>query len=158
MIEIVLNKWEVAQAGIVGVLRQSEAIGRKLKSRAGIENPFQAHCEGACGELAASKALNQFWGGPINNFKSADIGESIQVRTRSRPDGDLIVRDDDNDDHYYVLVVGQAPNYVVWGFMEGREAKQEKWIKNPNGRGAAYFVPRSQLRPLNELPELRREQ
>ena len=154
MIEITLTKWECAQAAIVGVLRQTEAIGRNLKSKLPSSNPFQIHCEGACGEMAASKAIDRYWSGSVNTFKNGgDIGEKVQVRTASKPDGKLVVRSDDRDDDYFILVTGQAPTYYVHGWLLGKDAKKAKYLDNPAGRGEAWFVPQSDLRPLDTLPE-----
>lgn len=152
MIEIELNRWEIAIAGFVGVLRQSESIGRKLKNKMSPDNPFQTHCEGACGEAAVAKALNLWWGMGINTFKDPDIGDSIQVRCASKDTGELVFRDGDNPEHYYVLVTGKCPNYVVRGFLRGADIQRDEWVKNPNGRGSAFFAPQSALRPISELP------
>lgn len=152
MIAVTLTEWEVAVGGFVGVLRQSESIRRKLKSKAVSESPFQISVEGALGEMAVAKALNRFWCCGVNSFKKADIGIDIQVRCRSRPDGELIVRPNDNEDHYYVLVTGQAPTYTVHGFLQGKEAQRDEWVKNPFGKGEAWFCPLQSLHPISELP------
>lgn len=151
MIEVELTHWEVAIGGFVGVLRQSESMRRKLKDKKGVENPFQIGVEGACAELAVAKALNRHFPCGINTFKGPDIGDNLQVRSRSRPDGELIVRPDDNEDHLYILVTGQAPKYTVWGYLQGKDAKRDDWVKNPYGRGAAWFVPQSELKPITDL-------
>ena len=153
MVEVTLNRWEIAISGFVGVLRQSEAIGRKLKSKMAPENPFEIHVNGAAGEMAVAKALNLYWKGGINEFKNADIGDHIQVRCRSKDGDALIVRDGDSDTEYFVLVTGKPPSLKVIGWLRGAEAKQEKWVSNPGGRGNAYFVPQQALHPIETLPK-----
>lgn len=150
--EVELTPWEVAIAGFVGVLRQSESMRKKLRSKMPPDNPFEIHVNGAAGEMAVSKALNVYWGVPINQFKLPDIGDLIQVRMRSKDDDALIVRPDDADDEAFVLVTGKPPKMRVAGWCWGYEAKKKEYEANPGGRGMAYFVGQDRLRPITELP------
>lgn len=153
MIEVEFNKFDMMQAGLVGLLRHSESISRKHKSRGGsFDNGWQIHIEGALGERAAAKAIDRYWSGGVNTFKAADIGDVIQVRTRSKHEYDLIVKPDDNDDHIVILVTGQAPKYLVRGWIAVKDGKKDEWLKNPNGYGNAYFVPQTSLHPMTTFP------
>lgn len=109
------------------------------------------HVEGALGELAVAKALGMYWSGSINGFRAPDVGQSIQVRTRSRHDYDLIVRDSDADEAAFVLVTGSAPEYHVRGWMRGALAKRDEYRQEHGGRPPAYFVPAAHLLSLGAL-------
>lgn len=149
--KIVLSESELYMAAQVGLRRQFEAMVAGLPDRHGHTGPgWNLHIEGACGEVAAARALQRFWGGDTNTFKKPDLGTKIQVRTRSGigPRTDLIVRSNDSDDDAFVLVIGQAPNFEVVGWIYGDDAKKERWAHEHGGRELAYFVPREELNPI----------
>lgn len=150
---VVLTWYELFLASQIGVKRQVEALKRNLPDRHGAkaDQGWQVHVEGAAGEMAAAKALGLYWSGSINTFKTGgDIG-TLQVRTRSRHDYDLIVRDSDRDDDRFVLVVGCAPVFDVIGWILGRDAKRQEWTRTHGGRSEAYFVPQNQLLPIETI-------
>lgn len=146
-----LEWYEVMMAAVVGVRRNIAAMANGLKPADGYngEDAWSIHIEGACGELAYAKATGQFWSGSVNTFRQGgDVGLT-QVRTRSRDDYDLIVRERDNDDSVFVLVVGRCPNYRVVGSILAADAKaRPEWVKTYGGRPPAWFVPASGLRPI----------
>ena len=63
----------------------------------------------------------------------------------------LIVRDDDHDDHAFVLVTGGPTEYDIRGWMRASEAKQGKYRANYGNYGDAYFVPASDLHPIDRF-------
>jgi len=150
--KIILTIGELHLAAQNGSLRQIESMSRGLPDKHGFDGPgWNVHIEGAAGEIAAAKALGVFWGGSVNTFKSeGDIG-NLEIRTTSTKNNRLIVRNGDNDNAIFVLVVGRAPTYEVVGWMRGKDAKQEKYVSAPGGRPPAYFVPRSDLNPIESL-------
>jgi hypothetical protein len=149
MIEVTLHTFEVKMGAAVGMDRHIAALDRRLPDRHGFTGDgWKVHVEGALGELAVAKALNRFWNGSVNTFKGGDLGR-LQVRTRSRHDYDLIVRDSDADDEYFMLVTGQCPSYQVHGYIKGADAKQPQWLQTHGDRPAAWFIPKDALTPLN---------
>lgn len=152
MIEVRLKDYEVLQAAMTGMLRQVSAIKRKSVSKI-IGREWQAHIEGACGEVAVAKVMGRYWGGGINTYKSGGDIDSTgwEVRTRSSHDYDLIVRDDDDDERVFILVTGHAPDYRVQGWIRAADAKRQEWQQNYGGHGLAYFVPRDALSEMGEL-------
>lgn len=154
MIEVTLEDYEVLQGATVGQLRNISAMRRKYASRIPGQE-WQAHIEGACGEVAVAKALGKYWGGSINTFKDGgDIASTgWEVRTRSDHKHDLIVRDDDPNERIFILVTGQSPSFRIHGWILARDAKREEWLKNYGGFGPAYFVPKEHLRPMGEIDE-----
>jgi len=147
-----LSPFEMMLASQVGMRRQIEAIQKGLPDRHGYDGDgWNVHIEGAGGEMAVAKALNRYWNGSFNTFQAGgDVG-SLQVRTRSREDYDLLVRESDRDDDIFVLVTGKIPRFVVWGWLYGRQAKQPEWRKDYGGRPAAYFIPKEGLNPISHL-------
>jgi len=152
-IEVTLTPVEVALAAMTGVKRQIEALraGRPDRYGADAADGWSLHIEGAAGESAAAKVLDRYWAAPVNTFGSGgDVG-SLQVRTRSRHDYELIVRDKDRDEDAFILVTGAVPRFRVHGWLFGREAKQTQWRREHGGRSAAFFVPQDKLSPLFTL-------
>jgi hypothetical protein len=66
----------------------------------------------------------------------------------------LMIRDNDNPDHFYVLVTGKAPVYRIVGYIKGSDVKKRKeWRKNWGNRGEAWFVPQKELIPFTKDTE-----
>lgn len=99
--------------------------------------------------MAAAKACNRYYVAAVGSLDyDGDVGQGFQVRSSNRPDARLIVHPEDNDDHYFVLVINEFPTYKVIGYTQARRVKrQEFWVDPGTGR-PAYFVPQSALTPL----------
>jgi hypothetical protein len=142
----------VSRAALVGVSRNVEALRKGCQNRLPINDEWSIHILGALGECAFAKATNRYWNGSVNTFKAGgDIGESIQIRTRSRHGYDLIVREGDRDSDVFVLVTGGPSEFRVHGWMLGTDAKSAKYKANYGNYGEAYFVPSRELRPAEGL-------
>jgi hypothetical protein len=147
-----LSQREMIIAAQVGAMRHISSLAKGLRDKHGckLDAGWQVHIEGACGEMAFAKGIGLYWDAGVDTFKAPDVG-LIQVRTRSKDYYELIVRKDDPDE-IFVLVTGTAPCYTIRGWMNGKDAKQEKWLKGHGGREEAYFVPQSALSGINSLP------
>lgn len=153
--KITLTIGEMHLAAQNGCLRQIESMAKGLQDKHGFEGPgWNIHIEGAAGEIAVAKALGIYWGGSVNSFRTENDVGKFEVRTASKNGYKLIVREQDKDSNIYILVTGSAPHFEVVGWMYGGDAKQKKYENAPNGRAAAYFVPQSDLRAIDELKEL----
>lgn len=149
---ITLTWHEAAMAAEIGTLRQLASIRHDRQDRHGFTGEgWSEHIEGACGELAVAKFLGCYWNGSVNSFAACDL-PFVQVRTRSRHDYDLIVRDKDNDEEYYVLVTGKCPHYRIRGWISGGDAKRPEWLAEHGGRPPAWFVPAGELQDMDALP------
>lgn len=151
-VNVILKPYEYAMALDVARRRMCSSIMNSSKNNHGfVGHGWEENMEGACAELAAAKVLNVYWDGSNETYKEPDIGDFVQVRW-AKPHGySLIVRNADPSEHAYVLVTGSCPDYVVHGYLYGEDAKQDKWIKSPNGRPAAFFVPNENLLPILDL-------
>lgn len=148
-VNVVLTHSEMVSAAMVGILRQCSSVKAKAVHRNGpVRDPWQCHVEGALAEMAFAKAINRHWSHGVNAHSEADVGET-EVRYRSNPDWELILRAHDKDDATFVLVTGGNGEYKIVGSITGREGKDAKWWKDPTGGGRshAYFVPQSALKP-----------
>lgn len=144
MPKVTLEYGEIVMASSVGVQRHLQSIKDKLPNTNELseddDRQWNMHIEGAMGELVAAKFFNLHWDGGVNKFQTADFGP-VQVRTRSKPEYELLVRENNPDDHVYLLVRGQCPTYDVVGWLTGRDAKQKQFRRRWGNRPAAYFVP-----------------
>lgn len=156
-INIKLTPYEFEIAMMIGTRRQEEAVRKGLKDKHGLEfgskDPLVCHIEGVAGEMACAQALNIYWVPTVNTFKSPDLSYDIQVKTRGRPDYDLLVRPKDDANHVFVLVTKELTNltYRVHGYLHGFDAKKPEYLQNHGGRAPAYFVPQSALGPIEDL-------
>ena len=150
-----LTNRELVIAAEVGAIRNIESISRMRQKAWGFpddEPAWNVNIEGVCGEIAIARYLGIYWSPSVNTFHAADVGLDIQVRTRLKPDYDLIVRPDDDTNHYYVLVTGPAPTMVIRGYILGHEAQcHDEWRKAYGDRPEVWFVPQSALSPIGEL-------
>lgn len=153
---IQLNEDEFDLCVQVALRRQHSASVKRLKDSVKHKRDWvdslSGHIKGAIGEMAVAKALNLSWTGSVDVFKSvSDVG-NLEVRHRSRPDWDLIVRNGDSDDAIYVLSRGLPPSLIeVCGWIRGSDAKQKKWIQQHGNLRPAYFIPAEELQPLEGL-------
>lgn len=147
-----LTSSELMGAALVGVMRQVTNLRDAREDAYGCrrDDGWRAHIEGACGECAVAKFLGMYWNGSLGKLRAADVG-TLQVRTRSRHDYDLIVHPGDEDDSPFVLVTGTAPVYVLRGWIRGRDAKLPEFWSDPAGGRPAFFMPQSRLRAMRDL-------
>lgn len=144
---IELSPSEIQIAVLVGGIRRTESLRQRMKDAHGYNGAmaWDMDIEGVAAEMAYCKARGVYWGAGVNTFKAADAGKKVQVRSTKLKDGCLIVRDNDHDDHYFVLVVGQLPCFEVIGWILGKDAKRAEFKRAANGREEAYFVPQNKL-------------
>jgi hypothetical protein len=151
MKEYVLTDKELQAAVRVGTRRYEDSRAGNFKievyaPQADRETRIKVDINSAGGEIAASRITNLPLNPPFNNFKGADIGKKVDVKTAKYDTDCLIVRPDDVDgeidrnDWWYVHVTGQIPNYKVWGAIKVSDAKKVGLWKNPNNKGFAWFV------------------
>jgi hypothetical protein len=156
-IEIKLEPHEVALAFFNAFHDIRESRRQGLKHRGGVARRaasiWDYNIDGRGGEIAAARVLNCYYSNPTNSFSDADVG-GVEVKTRREHHYDLRVRDTDPDTTIFLLVTGKAwEGYRVHGWIYGHDAKQPEWWNNPDGSDEfGFFVPKSQLRPIAELP------
>jgi hypothetical protein len=135
----------------VALQRQLEAMKADRPNRYGangdgLTKQLEKHIEGAGGELAFAKTRGLYWNGSVNTYRDGgDVG-AVQVRTRLQAHYDLIVRESDRDEDWFVLMIGQLPVYRFMGYIRGIDAKRDEWLADHGGHGRAWFVPQDALK------------
>jgi hypothetical protein len=153
-ITVELKWYEVHNCALVGVVRKIEGLRQMRKPLHYFEghDGFEIDIQGACGELAAAKAVDRYWSGSVNAGKSPDLGP-YQVRTSLRENGDLVLRDNDKDEEITILVRGRAPHFEVVGWIRNRDGKRKEYYRSlVAGRPPAFVVPYEKLNPMEKLP------
>lgn len=152
-VSIVLTNREFVMGAECGVMRNLASILSDREPWFPFDDGFgwNTHIEGACGEVAAAKAMGRFWSPTVNAFTAPDIGAEIQVRTRSEHDYELYVRPKDNPAHLFVLVTGKAPAFIVRGYYPGDRARRDEWKKQLGSAPPSWFVPQADLWPISDL-------
>jgi hypothetical protein len=151
-ITVTLTAQEMMLAAYAGVRRCVASLSRGSQDAFGCNEAdgWGLHVEGSGGEMAAAKVLNMYWDGAFDTYSRGDVG-ALQIRTRTKHDWDLIVRSKDSDDDRFVLVTGTMPTFHVHGWILGKAAKDERWLRTHGNRPPAYFVPQSELLSLDTL-------
>jgi hypothetical protein len=152
MTVVTLTEDEIRRAAAVGVERRVQSMAAGLKDRDfGLEvksRRWDIDIEGAAAELAYCKAMGREWDETVNTFHDADVGGTIQIRFTTVTRGSLIIRPSDPPEHYYVLVIGPAPKYIIPGWIKGTDARRDDWERRPNDGPMAWFVPQFELKAL----------
>jgi len=145
MIKVELSIQEIRVALTVGVERQIEDIEKKKQSFKGESQAmaWQRHIEGALAECALAKYLGIYWSKRPHN--EPDVGD-VDVRTTHWMSGNLRMDDKDKDDRKYYLLTGLNGEYIVRGWLYGRDGKkQEYWGTKDPSRPPCYWIPQSDL-------------
>jgi len=149
------EKWVAVREGI---RRHRYDSKHKSKPRLGAPtDPKRARwisVVGSIGEYGAAKYL-----GLVDHLytetkpirDSVDLPPNIDVKTPQGHNRRLIVFRDGPSTSIYVLATFQNNELRVHGWLNGHEAKQDKYLDNPAGRGFSYYVPSSDLRPISLL-------
>jgi hypothetical protein len=156
---VTLSEMEWQFGVVLGFERHQRAVPDRRPDRHGLTKDADGlglHINGACGEIAVAKWRDCYFLPTIDKFKSPDIGNKVQVKTRSRHDYDLLVRTDDKDAEIFVLVTGWAPVLCLRGWAWGHEARQPAFLQTYGGREEAWFMPQALLRrlPLKPRPSI----
>jgi hypothetical protein len=156
MREIPLTLPELSTALNAAWMRIVASAAAGLNHRSTYSRPMvrRIHEEfiGACGELAVAKAAGVFFLPSVNTFhRVPDCLGDCEVRSTDLSDGSLIVRDNDSDDRKFVLAIVADDTVRLVGWLTGAEAKKQEWLRDPDGRRPAWFVPQSSLRPIEEV-------
>jgi len=135
----------------------NHAVERKVESLCGefrnhdrktTEFAWRDEIEGTLAEMAVAEALKLPWTGARNWDAPADVGDNIQVRWAADSTRCLIIRPGDSDTDNFFLVTGELGVYQIHGWVSGAEGKNPDFMKAPNGRPPAFFVPQWALHRL----------
>jgi hypothetical protein len=149
---VTLSLPEMIHGATVGAIRAYESITSGMSDAHGFDarskSGLSINVDGACAEIAVARVRDVYFIPTVNTFKDADIGSKIQVRSTASHSNRLLVRSDDDPNHYFVLVTGSAPDLCVRGYIKGSDAMSPMFLDNPGHREEAWFVPQSYLKPM----------
>lgn len=152
---IKIEEYELQRALACGVARDRWCKERGIKPNHGAseEKSEAYHKLGATGELAFAKLQQIYWPGHIGTFKTErDVGR-YEIRTRAETWQDLIIREDDVEAPYVLMIPTGRLSFWCCGGMRKREAASHpEWWKSPNDREEAWFVPQVALRYPSPIP------
>ena len=88
---------------------------------------------------------------PLNDvYKTqADVGTNVEVKYTHLMTGNLLVRKNDRDDDYCVLVIGDIEAFYIVGWIPVKEAKTE--ANSKHHLPGCYLVPHAELKPMASL-------
>ena len=147
-----INAMKIADLRIYESIRQNKHD--PLTAKMGILKTTEFEIVGVLGEIAACKYLN-IDSPLINGFKKfSDVGTLTEIRSTTKPEGCLIIRDRDDKNKNYVLATVTRYEVTLHGWINGTLAKQPEFQRNPHNLGTSYFIPQDQLQPINTLPHV----
>jgi hypothetical protein len=118
------------------------------------EKALKMHELGTMGEVAVASFMgykDQLFKDKTPKRGSCDLPGNVEVKTRSKHKYDLIIQKDEDPGKNLVLVTIEQGKVFIHGWcVAGDLMKQEFW-DDPAGGRPAYFVPKHQLRDIQEL-------
>jgi len=146
MVEVRLTWPEVHIGAHVGIMREIQDREQNLVNiaQAEAEGGWERHVVGALGEMAFAKWVGIFWSGSLGDYRADDVGP-YQVRAIVKERHSLIIRPVDKDDKKFILVWDQTPKYFLMGWQWAGNIKRQVFVREPNGRDPAFFVPQAAL-------------
>lgn len=149
---VTLATADVNYAFDIAKWRTTFALMAKLTDRAaGQIDGCAKHLNGALAEVAVARYLGVPLPavGAYTFHDQPDLPPDIEVRWRSKPSYELIIRDNDRHDRTFVLVTGHAPTLTIRGWYRG--PLRYEWQHDHGGYGPAWFVPSAELAPPETL-------
>jgi len=145
LLRIYLNDFELLHISHMGCTRVVRNRGNQHKYGMRDEDSWNYSIEGTCAEAALAKFRGIYWmehGDPTRT----DVGHIHEVRTTVYRTGFMTMHPKDKDDKIYWLLTGFKGDYMVRGWLWGRDCKQQKWWRDPQPGRFCFCVPQSALR------------
>lgn len=157
MIIVKLTPGEMVLASNAGLMRRYESCIRNSGSfRDWTGDPWNNDIESCRAELAVCKHYGVYWSGSLGDTSVKDAGNEFQVRYERaalctdiwKRSAKLKIRPRDKDEDIFVGIVGGKGEYGLAGWIRAGDAKQDKYLDNPNDLGEAWFVPMGDLKEI----------
>lgn len=163
---ITLESWEYEWASHVGMQRVTQHLGKNDNQNYYLNDNKQpeilANIAACCGEMAAAKALKQYWSGHVwdqrdhSKYKHLpDVEPNIEVRRiRERRIGcgtSVVRRNDVDNDRVIVVVYPQPPDYNVVEILGSIRASEAWSIGEPahyDSKGTSRLFKLSNLHSI----------
>ena len=153
---IELNEGEIRLAVQAGADRRIGAIlnsSREVYGKMSRGDYWGGDIEAVAAEISVAKALGMYWGpaaSAAEDRAAGDLPGGIQVRHTQYKTGRLLLHDRDDDDHRFVLVVGQIPVFTVVGWIQGGDGKRQVHWDDKLPR-PTFAVGQEHLHPISSL-------
>ena len=147
---------EIGLARVLARASRPDHAGRFNKAIS-LHEFIAEHAEAVASEMAVA----QYFG--IRNFKAtlntykgqADVGSRIEVKWTKYDQGQLIVYEYDRPTDIAVLVTGEAPNYVIKGWIPIAMAQKPRYR---HSKQPTWWVTQINLQPIENLRKSHYEQ
>ena len=162
---ITLDLYEMQSAAHLGILRCLESEKYKEKwgynYKGSFNDKMAKSISGSLGEAAVAKFLNIKFTFTCNHGGDADLifkDLKLQVRTQLPKDynkNSLIIRPKAKPGELYILVIDEAPNFKILGFVNSTYVLGQDRFKTDFGlaRPPCYSIPPDKLTPINLLKD-----
>jgi hypothetical protein len=154
-VKVSLSADELRLAAEAGVERRLRALGKGRRGAHGFDRDYEAwsiDIEGVAAEWACAKCLGVDYTPVVGELDTemGDVAPGVQVRSTRYETGHLLLHESDLPDHYFLLIVGLAPDFRIAGWTTPAESRKPEFWKVFKNRGA-YWIPQAELRPVEEL-------
>lgn len=153
-----LTPGDYINSGSIAVRRRLTAIRHKRGTHKRISRipQIDMDLQSCLAECLVSKATGLRWNNDYHtdpkNESFGDVGNGVEVRHTTRPNGCLIITPHDFEDRPYFLVVGQDLDMQIVGWKMGSDCKLPKYFRDCSEqygeKANGYFVPQSDLDPV----------
>jgi hypothetical protein len=151
-VEVTLTEAESRVCTWVGAQRHAAAVRERRDPGQGPSKSDLTpanHIRGAASEYAASIILNLSWRLNIGRIREVDVGGLVEVRSTDLERGCLIVKPQDKDYPFVLMIQNARRRFRFGGWMLAAEAKGWPLV---TGRGdPAHFVPQQALGTVETL-------
>jgi hypothetical protein len=152
-----LSFQEMLTSATIGVRRHISGMAHSRQHQgppSEAAESFDHHILGAMGEQVVAKAFNLYWDAAVGRVDACDVGGLIEVKCKRMGRGfGLSIRPNHKPERPYVLVHGRPPDFVLIGWMYGRDAWAiGEWMEHLGVRMVPPTLP--PLRSIAELEEI----
>ena len=161
--EITLDLYEMQSASHLGILRCLESKKHKenwgYNYKGSLNDQMAKSISGSFGEAAVAKFLKIKFTFTCNHGSDADLifkDLHLQVRTQlPKNNNSLIIRPKAKPNEFYILVIDEAPDFKILGFVNSTYVLGQDRFKTDFGlaRPPCYSIPPDKLTPINLLKD-----
>jgi hypothetical protein len=160
-IDIILTETEQRIAKHIGSAREANNLKNNTKDgKMGKQDSLQANIEAVGAEFAVCRYLNVYPDLDMDSWAVADCvyhGYSIDVKWSPRDEADMVAKKKKASMicDIYIRVCGSMPNYKILGYNSSKELFHDS-RKTDLGYGETYFIPRSEMRPIENMKKYKK--
>jgi hypothetical protein len=146
-----LTATDLSEAAVCAAqrIRSSKGLNHASTYKRSMAIRIEEEIIGILGEMACCKAFGIPFALNLGRFHhEADLLGCFDVRAIGKRGHRCIIRDNDPDDRLTILVLVEYPIADILGYIRSGDAKDPRWLDNPNDYRMSWFVPASELHQL----------